>query len=482
MSEDLVIVLDCGGTNLRAVAVTRSGRIVARAAEPNATVADPDHDDWHYWPLDAIYDKLARCARKVAAEVDADRVRAVTVTTFGVDGTFVDASGKMTFPVISWKCPRTVEAQGHMRRFIDPDQVVALTGVGHFAFNTLNKFIWFRENRPDLLDGGGRFLFISSLLTHRLTGRLTSDATMVGTSQMADIRTQDFSEAILSALAIDRSLFPELVFPGDLVGHLRPEAAEALGLRPAVPVISAGHDTQFAVFGAGAAPGQPVLSSGTWEILMARCDSVALPEVEEFGDGFTCEWDVLKGHYNPGFQYVASAIVEWVAHTMFSELTGAEKYAAMIREAEVAPPDCGGVTLAPDLLGGHGAIAGLSLDTERGTLVRAALQALVGRLKVGLGILERAGSFKATALTLVGGGARNRFWTQLKADALGIPVRTLTEPETTVLGAAMFAFAGAGVFASAEEAREAFNLSYTVTMPESASSARVSTDLGAPVS
>ncbi|ENY56099.1 L-fuculokinase, partial [Klebsiella pneumoniae subsp. pneumoniae KpMDU1] len=36
------------------------------------------------------------------------------------------------------------------------------------------------------------------------------------------------------------------------IGALLPEAAALLGLPVGIPVISAGHDTQFALFGAGA--------------------------------------------------------------------------------------------------------------------------------------------------------------------------------------------------------------------------------------
>ncbi len=466
MSEDCVIVLDCGSTNLRAIAVSTSGRVIARASEKNITIPDDEHDDWHCWSFDHIFEKLELCCRAVAAEIDPRRVRAVTATTFGGDGTFLDAAGKMMFPVISWTCTRTIASQSHMSKYIAPDRAVEISGVGHFSFNTLNKFIWFRENRPDLIDTASHFLFASSLITHRLTGRLTNDATMVGTSQMADIKAQDFSSEILSALQVDRALFPELVFPGEIIGPLRREAAEALGLPSGIPVISAGHDTQFAVFGAGAAPNRPVLSSGTWEILMARCDSVTLPDVKDFNDAFTCEWDVLKGYYNPGFQYVASAVVEWAGRTMFSELSGSDKYETMIREARAAPADCRGLELDPDFLVGKGSIRNLSLDTDRGTVFRAVLQGLVARLKTGMEVLEKAGNFRATELTLVGGGTRNQFWTQLKADALGIPVKTIEEPETTVLGAATFALKGADVYKTAEEARSAFNLNYTITQPE----------------
>ena len=66
---------------------------------------------------------------------------------------------------------------------------------------------------------------------------------------------------------------------------------------------------------------------------------------------------------------------------------------------------------------------------------------------------------------LVGGGARNKIWTQMRADILGIPVKVSKVSESTVLGAAMFAFAGAGAFPSPEAAREAFGIEYETYLP-----------------
>lgn len=93
---------------------------------------------------------------------------------------------------------------------------------------------------------------------------------MAGTSQMLDIQQRDFSPQILQATGIPRRLFPRLVEAGEQIGTLQNSAAAMLGLPVGIPVISAGHDTQFALFGAGADQNEPVLSSGTWEILMVR--------------------------------------------------------------------------------------------------------------------------------------------------------------------------------------------------------------------
>ncbi len=94
------------------------------------------------------------------------------------------------------------------------------------------------------------------------------------------------------------------------------------------------------------------------------------------------------------------------------------------------------------MLIGKGEISNLSLDVDRGIFFRSALNGLVKRLQTGLGLLEQVGQFKASKLILVGGGTRNQFWTQLKANALDLPIYVLDEPETTVLGAVYGGHAG----------------------------------------
>ncbi|MBH8309034.1 hypothetical protein I8Q49_22315, partial [Acinetobacter baumannii] len=109
-----------------------------------------------------------------------------------------------------------------------------------------------KEKNKKRLAQAHAWLFISSLINHRLTGEFTTDLTMAGTSQMLDLRQRDFSAPILQATGLPRRLFPRLVEAGQPIGALLPEAAALLGLPVGIPVISAGHDTQFALFGAGA--------------------------------------------------------------------------------------------------------------------------------------------------------------------------------------------------------------------------------------
>lgn len=317
MKQEVILVLDCGATNVRAIAVDRQGKIVARAATPNASDTATENSSWHQWSLEAILQRFADCCQRLKTQLAACHIRGIAVTTFGVDGALVDKTGKQLYPVISWKCPRTAAVMETIHRYMSPQQLQEISGVGAFSFNTLYKLVWLKENHPQLLEQAHAWLFISSLINHRLTGEFTTDITMAGTSQMLDIRQRDFSHDILQATGIPRRLFPRLVEAGEQIGILQPEAASQLGLASGIPVISAGHDTQFALFGAGAQPDEPVLSSGTWEILMVRSSQVDTSQLSHYA-GSTCELDSQAGLKNPGMQWLASGVLEWVRKLLWT--------------------------------------------------------------------------------------------------------------------------------------------------------------------
>lgn len=463
MKQDVILVLDCGATNIRAIAVDRHGKIVARAATANASEIAVENSAWHQWSLDAIMQRFADCCRTLTTELANCRIRGVTVTTFGVDGALVDERGKLLYPIISWKCPRTAEVMKNIDRLLSPQRLQDISGVGAFGFNTLYKLVWLKENHPQLLEQAHAWLFISSLINHRLTGEFTTDMTMAGTSQMLDIQRRDFSGEILQAAGLTRRLFPRLVEAGELIGALQPEAARLLGLPTGIPVISAGHDTQFALFGAGARQDEPVLSSGTWEILMVRSAQVDTSLLCDYS-GSTCELDSQPGRYNPGMQWLASGVLEWVRKLLWSADT---PWQTLIAEAQAIPPGAQGVRMQCDLLASqHAGWQGVTLNTTRGHFYRAALEGLSDQLAQHLQTLEKIGGFRAKELLLVGGGSRNALWNQIKANRLGIPIKVLDDAETTVAGAAMFGWYGVGEFSSPEQARAQVAYRYRYFWPQ----------------
>ena len=80
----LILVLDCGATNLRAIAVDLKGQIVASQYLKNETLTGSTGLDHHIWDFEQIWQKLCQCAKAVIARVGAQNIVALTVTTFGV--------------------------------------------------------------------------------------------------------------------------------------------------------------------------------------------------------------------------------------------------------------------------------------------------------------------------------------------------------------------------------------------------------------
>ena len=424
MKQEVILVLDCGATNVRAIAVNRQGKIVARASTPNASDIAMENNTWHQWSLDAILQRFADCCRQINSELTDCHIRGIAVTTFGVDGALVDKQGNLLYPIISWKCPRTAAVMDNIERLISAQQLQAISGVGAFSFNTLYKLVWLKENHPQLLERAHAWLFISSLINHRLTGEFTTDITMAGTSQMLDIQQRDFSPQILQATGIPRRLFPRLVEAGEQIGTLQNSAAA---------------------------------------ILMVRSAQVDTSLLSQYA-GSTCELDSQAGLYNPGMQWLASGVLEWVRKLFWTAET---PWQILIEEARLIAPGADGVKMQCDLLSCQNAgWQGVTLNTTRGHFYRAALEGLTTQLQRNLQMLEKIGHFKASELLLVGGGSRNTLWNQIKANMLDIPVKVLDDAETTVAGAALFGWYGVGEFNSPEEARAQIYYQYRYFYPQ----------------
>jgi L-fuculokinase len=467
--RDLVIVFDCGATNVRVIAIDSKGKIFASESSANNTRPDPYYPEYRIWDIGEIWTNMCQAARRTISRINPDDILGVTVTTFGVDGTLYDKNGRMLYPVISWQCERTNRVMSDIGKYIPLIDLYKENGVLPFNFNTINKLIWFKENRPELIERSDRFLFMPSIFLFLLTGEMINDVTMAGTSMMTDPATRQFSDNIFRKIGLPGGLMGPIVEAGSVVGKISLKASEETLIPKNLPVVATGHDTQFAIFGSGAEKNQPVLSSGTWEILMVRAEEFKSGK-EQLNHGITTELDAIPGLYNIGNQWIASGIIEWVRRNFYSD-TGENAYEKMISDAEKVPSGCNGVRVIPkfyeELRGRpEGQILGLTMESTRDEIFRAVLEALSGRLAEGKKALEKAGGFKTSSILCVGGGSRNRLWNRLRANYTGVPIKIIDQKETTVLGASLFVQAACGNFSSPLEARSAINYRIETIEPE----------------
>jgi L-fuculokinase len=469
LKGDIVIVFDCGATNVRVIAINSKGSILASESYPNNTQPDPFYPSHRIWDVNEIWAKMCQASQKVISRINPDNIAGVTVTTFGVDGTLFDKSGKMLYPVISWQCDRTNAIMSNIGKYIALTDLYRESGVLPFNFNTINKLIWFIEQEPEIVEKSFRFLFMPSIFSFLLTGEMVNDTTMAGTSMLTNLSSRGFSGNIINKIGFPGEKMGIPVEAGTVTGRITSKASVETSIPMRLPVVATGHDTQFAIFGSGAGKNQPVLSSGTWEILMVRAEGFKSGQ-EQLDMSITTELDSKPGLYNIGNQWIASGILEWARRNLYSDIKN-DAYEVMISGAEKVAKGCNGVNVIPkfyeELKGKPGGqILGLTMESTRDEIYRAMLEALSERLVEGKRVLENAGGFKTESILCVGGGSKNRLWNKLRADYTGVPVKIIDQKETTVLGASLYVQAACGNFSSPEEARSVIDYKTEIIEPD----------------
>ena len=475
MAQELVVVMDCGSTNITVTAVDQKGGLVASVSQPNSPVAQKGgRQGWLVWDMEKLWETVCACCRQVCGEVGAQNIAAVTATTWGADGAPVASDGTLTYAPICWECPRTERTSRELSEKMGARRLFDITGYQVISFNTLFKLIWLRQNAPEALDEADKWMMMPGLLSFKLCGHMSIDATSASTMMALDLDECAWSDQLLAEAGLDRAFFPRFVYPGGVIGNLTEEASVQSGLKVGIPVVAAGHDTQFAPIGSGASEDEAILSTGTWEILMARTPTFA-PNDVGFSEGLLIELDAVRGLYDPQLLMMGSAVLEWVRENLYSEIEDRQKaYTTMIEGAGRLDPGAGGAMMVPSFVpdtgptkkfNTMGTLVGLGLNTSRSHVYRAALEGLCFQLKDALRILKAATGFAPKGIRVVGGGSRNELWNRLRADVCNLPVTITAHKEATVVGAAIAAWMGAGRFASLQEGQQELKTKTAVIEP-----------------
>jgi xylulokinase len=160
--------------------------------------------------------------------------------------------------------------------------------------------------------------------------------------------------------------------------------------------------------------------------------------------------------YNPG-----GSLVKWYRHA-FAAAEGAEGdvYESLLAEL---PPGPSGILVLPHFAptgppafvsDSAGLIAGLTLETPRGEILKGILEGITFYLKECVQALPPTG-IEIGEYRAAGGGSRSDRWVQLSADILGRPFVRPAITEAGALGAAIIAGVGHGLFPGFEAGVEA---------------------------
>ncbi len=429
--------IDLGTTNIKAQIATEDGTVVSSGAAPVHITygadgaAEQDIEDiWNG----------TRVAVKQAVDGAGDaNVLAVGVSSQGGALQVLDRAGRCAGPVIGWQDSRGAPW--------DRDVTARMGGAwlaGHIgsvrSFTSMGQLLRLREQGA--LPHGFQVGWVGDIIVEQLCGRRAHDATSLSEAALYNPAEGKEEAELLSLLGIGRELLPDLLTVDTAAGGLLPDVASSLGLRAGVPVGPAVHDQYAAATGCGVVrSGDTMLGAGTAWVLLALSATLDPPVG---GIALVCR------HPAPGvFGQMLSmvnggACITWASKTLNLGNLGVKETDGLMSGVAAG---CDGLRFRPLLseLGGAGLppgtagrLDGLRLGHTPGHILRALVEGLACELGRYLRIMEKGG-VTARRLVMCGKAAVSSVTPGIIADTTGLPVDCVAVPETSSLGAAIFA-------------------------------------------
>ena len=462
MSERNIFAVDVGTSEIKVALVSHAGEIrdTSRAPlsvfHPRPGWAEQDPNAWWNAVTSAARDLWSR------SQQDPGQVSGLVFSCqmFGVVP--VDSNGKPLMNAMIWLDTRSRQQARKMTSGYPKVSgyglprllkwLRATNGVPSLAGrDTISKFIWLRDERPDLWQQTHKLLDVKDFLLMRCTGKTVTTYDLASGGWLFKTRKGDldWSQEILGMLDLDTTRLPEVVASTDVVGELGPGAAADLGIPVATPVIAGAGDVPSCAVGSGAVrDGEVHIYLGTSSWVATHMDDRAVNPFAATGTLCAAEY----GKYILiATQETAGGSMEWLRTKIFDGELDYETINALVENCE---PGAGGVFFFPWLMGERvpvddaslrGGFVNFSLEHDRRHMLRAVFEGVAFNNRWALGVVEKLLGEPVPSIRITGGGAQSDAWCQIMADILDRRVERVADPQFCgVRGAALIALRALG--------------------------------------
>lgn len=440
----ILLALDVGLTNVKAVAFDQGGAVRSNATVPYCTLHDGDTvvqepEDW--W--------AALCSASLALP-DAVRrsVAGVAVTAHMHTLVALDGHGRSLGPALILGDRRAVPDASAITRDVGAGEVYRITGAELDASMPAAKARWMRREQADAWRAMRHLLGCKDALRFRMTGELATDPIDACATSLYDIGRKGWSDTMLEAAGVSAAQLPAIADPCAVAGTLLPGPAAELGLPVATPVaVGAGDDVVLLGMGI-LEPGVAMEHIGTTGSIMAAASDRPddpLRALEIYPHVLEDLW-VLGGSHT-----TAGSALAWAATTL-GYPSVAEALGALELERQTD------VTFVPTLAGrrfpdrdplARGSWTGFDLGTTRDDLMSATFCGVADALA---SVLRRIESVADPVVAVRASHAETEAWLRLREAAYGRPIEVSLADEPTALGTAMLVAVAIGLYADVREA------------------------------
>lgn len=327
------------------------------------------------------------------------------------------------------------------------------------------KYLWVRDNEPEIFAKTYKWLDAKEYLTCRATGNMLASRDDACGTFLFDVHKNCWSTTLCKMLGIEMKHLPDICASTDEVGGLLPKAAEELGLAPGTSVISGGSDVSLCSVGAGCVDvGDVLIYSGTSGWVATTVDKLHLDLSNLIG--------ALIGADPATYNYIAEVetsgkCMEWVKDRIDQMQMD---YNQMIEYIKDTPAGSNGVIFSPWMHGNRcpfddansrGLFFNLDITTKGSDLMKAVIEGVCMHMRWLLDCTE--GTFKTNPVVrFSGGSAIAPFICQVMADVLGRDVETIENPrQVGAMGAAALMAVSFGMIDDIKEIKKIIKVSAT---------------------
>ena len=451
--DQYLLGIDVGTTGTKTLLFATDGKLLGRAYRPYALhtpkvgYSEQDPHDW--------WNAVVETVREVCADADiAQKVAAISLSLQGGTLAPVDATGEPVRPAIVWNDARCEKQMAAFLEEVGPASLMyEKTGWELEGALPAMEIRWLRENEPENFAKTAMFLSVPDYIALKMTGIPAIDLSDMGINQLGDIRKGCYDPKLLGFVGITEKQLPKILYSGEVIGKLTPEAAEQLGINPEAVLVAGAHDQYAVALGAGATKGGDILiGSGTsWVV-------TAIGEEPAFETGLSQSVAAVPGKWGSLMSLSSGGVcLEWWRRSLTVSDDGSQiDYDRINREAAARTAAEDGLFFFPfsGLAGDkvqfqRGSFVGMDLSHDRFHLIRAIMEGVAFQVVWMMEAFQTKPSQEG--LILAGGASRSELWCQMVADISGLPVRIPEVADLACVGAAVLAGTGCGIYRNVEE-------------------------------
>ena len=447
----LYVGIDLGTSAVKLLLMDETGHIHKIVSKeyplyfPNPGWSEQKPEDWYEQSMAGLKELLSECDKsKVAGISFGGQMHGLVI---------LDSDDNVIRPALLWNDGRTYEECDYLNNVIGKDKLSEYTANISFTGFTAPKILWVKNKEPENFARIAKIMLPKDYLAYKLSGVHCTDVSDASGMLLFDVKNRCWSKEMMEICDVKEEQLARVFESYEVVGTLKPDVADELGLSTDVKIIAGAGDNAAAAVGTGTVgDGRCNISLGTSGTIFISSDRFGVDE-----NNALHSFAHADGHYHlMGCMLSAASCNKWWMEEIMQtkDFAGEQKAIEKLGENHVY--------FLPYLMGersphnnpnARGTFIGMTMDTTRADMYQAVLEGVGFALRDSFEVAKSLG-IKIERTKICGGGAKSPLWKKIIASVLNVKVDVIKAEEGPALGGAMLAAVGCGEFASVEEAAD----------------------------